>query len=258
MARPAVGRRRWNSMPKSWALLEDVLLADDAQRLDGRDVERELQRVADPQRAALLAVEVGRDVAAAEVGGHVHEHRGRRERALVDAGGIGERLEGRARLTPARREDVELRLHLAADLAALVVVGRADVGDDLAALVVEGREGTVPDVLAAQPLHPGLVGHAQLARQRQPGPARCGTRVAAWIHFSADSWMPMSSVVTTRRPPCSRTSQVSASPQRRSRSSSRTYHTKCGAFHAGLALRHDLQLLLLGGQEVLAGVGASR
>ena len=64
--------------------------------------------------APFLGVEVGGRVAAAEVGGHVHEHRGRRQRAVVDAGRVGEGLEGGARLPPTGGEDVELRLHLPA------------------------------------------------------------------------------------------------------------------------------------------------
>ncbi len=55
--------------------VEDMGLADDGQRLDGRDVQRLLEGQAQAQRAALQQVEVLGDVAATEVGGHVHQHR---------------------------------------------------------------------------------------------------------------------------------------------------------------------------------------
>ena len=54
-------------MPKSCGLGEDAVGAVDAHGLDGRDVERELEGVADADRAALEVVGVARRVVAGEV-----------------------------------------------------------------------------------------------------------------------------------------------------------------------------------------------
>ena len=59
-------------------LLLDGVVADRRDRLDGRDVEREPQGVADADGAALEVVGVGGRVAVPEVGDDVHEHRRRR------------------------------------------------------------------------------------------------------------------------------------------------------------------------------------
>ncbi len=135
---------------------EEVVGLVEGGRLDGRDVERELERVADADRPPLEVVGIGRRVAAAEVGGAVHEHVAGREGPVVDADDVVERLERRARLAEALRDDVVLRLELGSGRRR-VVARRADVRDDLAGLVVERDERPVADVLVLEVAHPRLV-----------------------------------------------------------------------------------------------------
>ena len=64
---------------------EHVLGPVDGHRLDGRDVQRELERVAQPHGTALEAVRVVRGVAAAEIRADVHEHVAGGHGPVVDA-----------------------------------------------------------------------------------------------------------------------------------------------------------------------------
>ena len=146
--------RNWMPIASAWRL--DLVVADRRHRLDGRDVEREPERVTDADGAALEVVGVGRRVAVAEVGHDVHEHRARRDLLARDAGAVDDRLERRARLPPAVGEDVEPRLEPLGRLGR-VRVGRPDVGDDVAGLVVLRDERAVAQLLVAQVLHPRLV-----------------------------------------------------------------------------------------------------
>ena len=77
-----------------------------------------------------------------------------------DARGVDDRLERRTRLAPAVGEDVEPGLELLRRLLA-VRVRRADVRDDVARLVVHRDERAVVEVVAAQAVHPALVGEAE-------------------------------------------------------------------------------------------------
>ena len=100
--------------PEFLGLGVDVVGAVDAHRLDGRDVERELERVADADRTALEVVGVLRRVAATEVGADVHQHRAGGDRLVVDADRVVERLERRTGLAIALADDVVLRLERSA------------------------------------------------------------------------------------------------------------------------------------------------
>ena len=133
-----VGRLALEGHPEVLGPGEHVVRRVEGHRLDRRDVQRELEGVADADGTALEVVGVGRRVAAAEVGADVHEHVAGGERPVVDADGVVERLERRARLAVALADDVVLGLELRAALAR-VVVGGPDVGDDLAGLVVDAR-----------------------------------------------------------------------------------------------------------------------
>ena len=157
-------RRRLRYLPADAEVpghLEDVVDAVHRHRLDGGDVEREHERLAEAERAALEAISVEGRPAAAEVGRHVHQHRRRGECAVVDAGHVVDRLEGRPGLAPAGLQDVPFRVELLVGVG-VVVVGAADVGEDLAGPVVEGRQRAVVEVLAAQVGHPGGVRDADL------------------------------------------------------------------------------------------------
>jgi hypothetical protein len=135
MAAPAFWVSVWKVIPKSFALREQVIRAIDDGRLDRRDVQRELQRIPDPDRASLEVVGVGRRVATAEVGGAVHEHVAGGDRLVIDGDDVVERLERRARLAVALGHHVELGLEPLV-LRCRVVVRRSDLRDDLASLVV--------------------------------------------------------------------------------------------------------------------------
>ena len=151
-----IGRLALEGHPEVLGPREHVLGTVERHGLDGRDVERELQRVADPDRASLEVVGIGRRVATTEVGRDVHQHVAGGERAVVDADGVVERLERRTRLAEALGHDVVLRLELRV-VRRRVVVRRADVGHDLAGLVVHRDERPVADVLVLEVAHPGGV-----------------------------------------------------------------------------------------------------
>ena len=146
--------RNW--MPIASACAWTLSLPIVADRLDGRDVEREPEGVADANRAALQVVGIGRRVAVAEVGDDVHEHRPGGDLPARDARAVDDRLERRAGLPPAVGEDVEPRLEPLGRLGR-VGVGRADIGDDVAGLVVLRDERAVAQSRVAQVLHPRLV-----------------------------------------------------------------------------------------------------
>ncbi len=135
---------------------EEVIRAVDDGRFDRRDVQRELQRIPDPDRTSLEVVGVGRRVATAEVGGAVHEHVARGDRLVIDGDDVVERLERRARLAVALGHHVELGLEPLV-LRCAVVVGGADLREDLAGLVVLCDERAVANVLVLEVLDPRRV-----------------------------------------------------------------------------------------------------
>ena len=120
LAAPSANDGPWgflvrNCMPICWAIANTRSAPVVMERLDRGDVERQLERQPHPQRAALVAIEVGGRVAAPEVGGHVHEHRRRGEGLRVDARDVVEGLERRAGLAPAQAQHVVLGLELLVD-----------------------------------------------------------------------------------------------------------------------------------------------
>ncbi len=119
-----------------------------------------------PDRAALELVGLGRDEAATEVRGDVHEHGGGGQRLVIDADQVVDRLDGRSRLAPAVGQDVELGLELLVALGR--VARRADIGEDLAGAVVHHRACGVVDVVAAQAEDP----RASLGRDLAAGEDR--------------------------------------------------------------------------------------
>ena len=141
--------------PELPGLGEDVVWAVDGHGLDGRDIERELQGAADPDRASLQTVGVTRHIATAEVRADVHQHRARGQRPVVDTHRVVEWLEGRSGLPIALADDVVLRLEFRAGRGR-VVIGAAHIGDQLTGLIVECHERAVAQVLPAQVGHPGL------------------------------------------------------------------------------------------------------
>ena len=141
--------------PELLGLGVDVVGRVEGHRLDGRDVERELERVADADGAALEAVGVVGRVAAPEVRADVHQHRAGGDGLVVDADRVVERLERRSGLAIAVADDVELRLEVLLARRG-VVVRAADVGDQLAGLVVDRHERAVVEVLALEVGHPRL------------------------------------------------------------------------------------------------------
>ena len=153
--------------------VERVLEALDDGRLDGRDVERELECAAQPDGTPFELVRLGRGVAAPEVGHDVHEHRARGQGLVIDADGVVDGLDRRAGLAPAGGQDVVLGLELLGALGR--VAGAADVGEHLAGPVVQYRGRCVVDVPAAQVEDPALLAGRDLARfQDAPGVARLG------------------------------------------------------------------------------------
>ena len=109
---------------------------DRLQKLDRRDVQRELQRAADAHRAAELLVEVFRLVAG-EIDRLVLDQRFGMGEAELEGEAVDQRLQRRAGRAHGAR-------HVDEAVAALVEeAGRADRGEDLAALVVgdEDRDG---------------------------------------------------------------------------------------------------------------------
>ena len=134
----------------------------DDRRLDGRDVQGELERLAHPKWATLEVVGVGWDVAAAEIRRDVHEHRRRGDRAVLEADDVVDRLERGTGLAPPVGEHVELGLEQFR-LGRRVVGRGADVGQDLAGPVVDRDERAVVDVLAAKVLDPVRVPDALAA-----------------------------------------------------------------------------------------------
>ncbi len=173
--RAARVRRVLEADPEVLGALEDAVGPDPRGRLDRRDVERHLDGLAQAKGAPLQPVGIDRRPATAEVGDDVHEHRGRRQGAILDADDVVDRLEGGPGLAPAVLEHVELGLEL---LVALEVeAGAAGVGVDLAGPVVDCGEGSVVDPSAAHVLDPGLVGDAErlevrrrVLRVRRPRP----------------------------------------------------------------------------------------
>ena len=150
------GLGRGKHEPEVLHPLELVIEAVDETRLDRRDVERELEGVAHADGAALEAVCLGRipglGARRGEVGDDVHEHRGRRHGAVLDAHEVHERLDRRPGLPPAVAQDVELRLEL---LGAPRGVRRGPgVGEHLARAVVDDAARRVVDVVPAQALDP--------------------------------------------------------------------------------------------------------
>ena len=140
---------------------EDVIEAGHDRRLDGRDVERELERGTEAHWAALELVGLDRGEAATEVGGDVHEHRRRRQGLVIDADGVVDRLDRRAGLAPAVGKDVELGLELLAALGR--VARRTHVGEDLTGPVVDHAGRCVVDVVTAQAEDPGACRSGDLA-----------------------------------------------------------------------------------------------
>ena len=128
--------------------VDDHIGADQLLRLCDRDVERVLQRVAHPHRAALASIGVRHAVAVHDLALDVHEHGRRRDDSRLEAGGIGDRLEGRARLPVGLADDVEVGLVLWRRLAE--EAGAADVGEHRAGPIVDGHDGVVVDVATLQ------------------------------------------------------------------------------------------------------------
>ena len=124
--------------------VEDLVGTLDDRGLDRRDVQRQLDRLAHPDRAALVQVGIGRGVTAPEVGHDVHEHRCRGGHVILDPGQVADRLERRSRLAPAIGEHIELGLEFR-PAGRGVVIGRADVGDDVPGAVVDRPQGGVVD-----------------------------------------------------------------------------------------------------------------
>ena len=121
-------------------------------RLDRRDVERELERLPKTHGTALEVVGLCRvprlGAAGREVGDDVHEHGRRGHPPVVDADEVSQRLDRRARLAPAIREDIELRLE---PTRAMRRVGRRPaIGEDLAGAVIQHGSRGVVDVVPAQ------------------------------------------------------------------------------------------------------------
>ena len=142
--------------------LEQVIEAVDQAGLDRGNVQRELERLTEANRAALELVGLGRDerLLAAEVGDHVHEHRGRVHRPIVNAGDVVDRLDRRTRLAEAFGEDVVLGLEL--DVAGAVVGRAAAIGKDLARAVVDYAPRRIEDVRLLEAQDPLLVGRRDL------------------------------------------------------------------------------------------------
>ena len=83
-----------HSSPSRSRLLDDLLGADELLDLGDRDVERVLQRVTNPDRAALVVVRVVDLVSGHDLGLDVHEHGGRGDGPGLEAGGVGDGFEG--------------------------------------------------------------------------------------------------------------------------------------------------------------------
>ena len=165
--------------PEVLVALEDVVEAADQRLLDGRNVERELERRAKADRAALEPVGLDRRELVPEVREDVHEHRGGGHGLVVDADRVVDRLDRRSGLAPAIGEHVELRLEALRTLGG--VAGASGVGQDLAGPVIHHRRGRVVDPFAAQREDPRvIVGRDLLAfEERTGGSHALGVRGAA-------------------------------------------------------------------------------
>ena len=142
---------------ESLRVLGDGLRPDAAHRLDGRDVERVLERLANEDRAPLAAIGVARRPAAREGCRDVHEKGRGRHATGLEAGGVDDRLEGGAGLAEADPRHVVFRVELAGSEVLPVVAGAAHVGQDVACPVVDRRHGAVVQVASPEPGDPGLI-----------------------------------------------------------------------------------------------------
>ena len=167
-------------------------------------------------------------------GRDVHEHRGGRQRAVVDADRVVDRLDRRPGLAPAVGHDVELGLELLVALRR--VAGAADVGEDLAGPVVDDAGRGVVDVVPAQAQDPvpsrwsgscALAGPPRVVGVRRPRRRvdpllggllhrpveRRGHLVAAGVHLRAvGRGVRAQDLGQLRRGPATRSAAPSSSP----------------------------------------------
>ena len=138
--RPASARGTTARSP--WNVSYDAVDAVDDPGLDRRDVERELERAPEPDRAALERRRLGR-VNATRRAKLVATSMNIVAAVIVSSSmpvSVDEGLDRRAGLAPAVGQDVELGLELLVALGR-VVDAEPDVGEDLAGLVVHGAGG---------------------------------------------------------------------------------------------------------------------
>ncbi len=142
--------------------MDEFIHADVLQHLDGRDVERGAQCLAQQHRAMKAQVVVQRHVGGTLAGGegraHVADQRSRSEDGApgslglsgIEGRSVGQRLDSRAGLPKAQRA-----VHRPVD-AGIEIVGAAQHGADGAALRVERHQGRVVHTAVGRPV--GIVG----------------------------------------------------------------------------------------------------